>query len=264
MWLFETMDFHVHTNRSVCCQQSQTLECLLDKYAELGIVHIAICDHYYPGKLDLFRLSRQELDEQQRLRPEMDLRLSAEIEIVDSDGHLGCPEFQELSPLLDHVSAAPHTKTFMKSRPANEDPVEYIHRAHMAAARNPDIDVILHPWDGAEAVVEGLHRIPRSYLRDFAEAAAENGKVVEVSNCVNHYWIRPTEFTKSYELLVDELIQAGVKLVVGSDGHNISLVPEMSHLSAAVTTGDTSWATGTLRRLGATDENAGFPKRHRS
>jgi len=259
MGLMETIDYHVHSNKSACAQQDLTIEVLVNEYTSRGFTRIALTDHYYRGHTDLFRESRRTIN-QLRDSSSLQVFLSAEIEIKDSSGELDCPELDQMKEILDHISASPHTKTLLKSVPAGEDSVAYLHKAHMAALENPDIDVLLHPWDGAEMVVEGLHDLPGFMLREFARAAASTGTIIEVSNCVNHWWMHSREFTESYHILVEALIEAGAKLVVGSDGHNLQVVPDVPHLSVSPTTADTRWAVKTIRSSGGNDRCIGFPK----
>lgn len=257
--LMKQIDFHVHTNRSVCCQQNQTIPILINYYSRIGIKHFALCDHYYRNKVHLFEEAKAELISLKATH-DLDIRLSAELEIVDNSGTIDCPEYDAISKLLDHISVALHTKNLIKTVPQRSDKLEYIHSAHMAALNNPEVDVILHPWDGIELVVPGLDHIPSDYLKEFAAAAAKSDKIIEISNCANHWWVRPRSITDTYGILVKELIDAGVKLVIGSDGHNMDVLPDISHLSGGVTTGDTSWAVNTVKNLGGTDYLIRLPR----
>jgi len=258
--LLESIDFHLHTNRSRCADEELTLERVIREYERRGFRAIAITDHYYPDLgVEPFLKTREELE---RIDTSLQVFLSAEIELADDRGTLECEHLEEMKEVLDFISAAPHCKHVLPRIPKGRDPIEYCHEMLVNAAKNPDIDLILHPWDAPRELLWSLEDLPEGYLREFAEAAAENGKCVEVSNCFSHLWVWRSEGLKeSYGLLVKELLRAGVKIVVGSDGHSLRGRYVEGYGMTPPTLCDTSWAVQLVKSCGGGDENVGYPRR---
>jgi len=264
MGLLETIDFHVHTTLS---DGELDMEETAWRYAERGFTHVAFTDHVgrSPERITAFEKARRLVDRLNAAENGLPrLYLSAEIVVEDEDGRLVCPDFERMKGILDYVSIAAHCWAIYQKNPEKVD-LEFCHRMQMVTAEHPEGKVILHPWDVPAEVVPDFTIVPRNWFREFAEACARNGKVVELSNCISHYWTwRGRKQAPTYGLLVRELLDAGVKFVIGSDGHtftNRTMLPDFPVIPP--TAADTAWAVMVFRECGGADEDIWLPPERR-
>jgi histidinol phosphatase-like PHP family hydrolase len=258
MGLIESIDFHVHTNRSRCADRGLSLEKVIREYESRGYRFIALTDHYYRDLgVEPFLKAREELE---RIETPLKVYLSVEVELADNLGTIECDHLDELKDVLDYISVAPHCKHVLPRVPHGKDPVEYCQEMLVNAAKNPDVTVILHPWDAPRELVNTLEDLPDGYLGEFAQTAFENGKLVEVSNCMSHYWVwRSDGLRESYHMLVKELLRAKAKILIGSDGHNLKGRYVEGFGQTPPTLCDTSWAVSLVKSCGGTDDDIGLP-----
>ncbi len=253
--LLDTIDFHLHTNRS---DGELDLKRTVEEYAKRGYTHLGITDHYFESRgIDHFFSAREEID---KGNWPLKIYLSCEIELADDKGEIDCPKLDEIKEVLDYISVAPHCKSVLPKIPCEDDPIDYCHRMLLEAARNPEVRVILHPWDAPRSMIERLDELPDGYLREFAEVAAQTNTIVEVSNCFSHFWVwRSMGLADTYHLLVKELLRAGAKIVIGSDGHAITPGSTEKFPYIPATLCDTKWAADLVKQEGGTDEDVELP-----
>ena len=190
----DKIDFHVHTNRSRCGQQDLPLNLVIAEYEARSFQAIGLTDHYYQDLGDQpFRETRQELSS---LDTNIEVYLSAEIEAADAEGNLDCSDLEELKGILDYVSAAPHPHNFAAIASDYNSLLSLMHRVHLGLTQNKDVAVILHPWDTPKRFRNPFPEIRPGWLREFAKVARRGHKIVEVSNCMSHYWSK----AKIYEI----------------------------------------------------------------
>jgi histidinol phosphatase-like PHP family hydrolase len=107
------------------------------------------------------------------------------------------------------------------------------HRQNMFLATHPLVDIVAHPWwwmghwqddngnFGGEPWFDDFGVIPRSMHDEFAAAAVEHNKAVEINLSANLFNPRyPERFVRQYLEYLAELGSAGVCLSIGSDCHS--------------------------------------------
>jgi histidinol phosphatase-like PHP family hydrolase len=107
------------------------------------------------------------------------------------------------------------------------------HRQNMFLVTHPLVDIVAHPWwwagawkdaDGrytAEPWLDDFGRIPASMHEEFASAAIEHGKVVEINlDAMLLTSAYPEAFKRQYLDYLSNLNQRSVKLSIGSDCHD--------------------------------------------
>ena len=107
------------------------------------------------------------------------------------------------------------------------------HRQNIFLATHPFVDIVAHPWwwhghwqnsEGrylAEPWFDDFNRIPKSMHNEFATAAIEHDKVVEINiqaMLLNPHY--PKHFKQQYLEYLAELKSQRVKLCIGSDCHS--------------------------------------------
>ncbi len=133
------------------------------------------------------------------------------------------------------------------------------HRQNMFLVTHPLITIVAHPWwwmgawkddDGmyrTDPWLDDFGRIPQSMHEEFAAAARQFGKVVEVN--IEAMLIRapyPASFVRQYLEYLVWMSEAGVQLSIGSDCHSpryaeIPLAEAASMLESAGLKDETFW-----------------------
>jgi histidinol phosphatase-like PHP family hydrolase len=244
-------DLHIHTvfSRDVK-DPGQTLGNIARLAAAKGISPIGFADHYHPGFLVP---EDHEMEEARAFVSERDgaepARLGIEASILDRHGRISVEP--EGADRFDYVIASMHPN-FPGVEPPPSSSVDaflgFLQKAYMNAVLNPLVDVIGHPWNlHAKSVYDNslsfwgicralglspaacFDRIPDSWFGEFARAAKEGGKAVEMNaygvatrDIGPRYGEDPVErgdFGAGYLRLYRILVSAGVRISVGSDAH---------------------------------------------
>ncbi|MCD6539013.1 PHP domain-containing protein [Candidatus Bathyarchaeota archaeon] len=268
--LIDKVDFHVHVAERYPYKYS--VEEVIREAERRGLSYMTLTDHWRPYDPDpcTFLWERREID---RIKTKVKVFLSAEVDIVDSEGHSPVKPslHKEIIEAMDYLSAASHlgepwTCEYGKSRiPMDKlEIIEYEHKKHLSILRNEMFDVILHPYGSTVAWLyrEGyaktfsLKEIPEVYLREFAEYAALYGKGVEINNvplAAEKEGVKGYErITEGYETFIKILLEKGAKLTIGSDCHYCD-----KHWHWP---GWTKEAVQIIKRCGGSDEDLWLPK----
>jgi len=114
------------------------------------------------------------------------------------------------------------------------------HRQNMFLATHPLVTIVAHPWwwmghwqhedktYPAEPWFDDFRVIPQSLHDEFAAAAVQNRKVVEINiwaNLMNHQY--PPHFVGQYMEYLAGLKARGVRLSIGSDTHQAHLEADL-------------------------------------
>ena len=168
---------------------------------------------------------------------------------VHADGSDSCGPVNRRRLRLDYVIGSVHVgpQDFQRVEEYIE---EEFRRISLVMERNSVIDIIGHPW------VQGIRwersgsiprwqfaLVPRRYQERIIELALEHGKAIEVNN---PYAARNRD--AGYREFLGKLLDAGVKISIGSDAHDIREI-ERSRM----------WA-GMLARMGFKDERLWLPE----
>ncbi len=211
-------DLHVHSRYS---DGTATLEEIAERARELGYEYIAICDHSVSAKyahgLEIERL-KEKVERIRKLNKSLDgVRLLAGTEVdILPDGRLDYPD--EVLKQLDFVVASVHTWR------KDEDVTDRILRA----MENPYVHVIGHPTGRLISQREGY----QVDIDKIIEKAAETDTALEINAYYDRLDLRDINVRKANE--------AGVKLSIGTDAHNIG---QLWMMVLGVGTARRGWST---------------------
>ena len=186
-------DLHTHTTWS---DGKDSLETMVAAAQARGYAYYAICDHSQRLRGDLLERQSEEIDAlNERVAP---LRLLKGIEVnVRPDGSLDVPDDQLAT--RDWVVASVHSRF-------DHNPTERV----LAAMESPYVDCIGHPTNRRIG-----HRAPALVDLDrVLEKAVETGTFLELNS-------QPDRLDLS-DVHVRAARDAGVKVVIDSDGHQVS------------------------------------------
>lgn len=247
-------DWHVHSHHSPCGKEGATLALICEQARAWGVEELGITDHIHcRGNEPSLRSCRAEYEE---LPDRGGFHFAVEASCVRrydldtvEDGALyppdlkGGPEDDELvlhlpEELLEelgieYVVAGAHWP--LGAPEEREAMILSYHRQNMFLAQHPRVDIVAHPWwwmgawkqPGSEEVfypdlpwLGDFTVIPASMHDEFAAAARENGKAVEIN--ANACLLNPSyprTFRGQYLEYLAGLKQRGVRFSVGSDSH---------------------------------------------
>lgn len=249
-----TSDWHIHTRNS-CDEASLTMADLLADAAARGITDFGVTDHLHtPVNLPDLVASRAEFDATvSSPRVHFGVELSSvsqwELDEIATGAH-GQPTYglrgggpawgalalgitaAELARLgVEYVVAGTHWPMYVPM--AREAVIRDYHRQNMFLATHPLVTIVAHPWwwmghwqaedrsYPAEPWFDDFRAIPASMHDEFAAAALQHGKVVEINLCAQLLHPGYPERYKAQYLDYLAMLKArGVPLSIGSDCHN--------------------------------------------
>jgi histidinol phosphatase-like PHP family hydrolase len=248
-----TSDWHIHSRNS-CDQAALAVSDLIAEAARAGILDFGLTDHIHTfhNLPDLHRSRAEFLASRPSAHFHFGVEVSCvsawEIEEIARGGHenpvyglrsggapgcalaIGLSEDDIAACGVEYVVGGTHWPLYVPME--REAVIRDYHRQNMFLAVHPLVDIVAHPWwwmghwkgaDGkysAEPWFDDFGVIPRSMHDEFAAAAIENGKVVEIN--ISAMLLNPgypERFVLQYLDYVAWLKAEGVSLCVGSDCH---------------------------------------------
>lgn len=218
-------DMHIHTEY---CGHANgtTVESICRRADELGLEVIAITDHVFmPGDLFVISQIRREVEE---CKPDCRVIVGAEVDVDGqySDGRLVTDNLEG----IDYVIAGFHYVPTVGNYPHCQEDCTLPGAGFMKVWRtsllgivsNPAVDTLAHPGRMVAAAVD-LDVYFEDVLSVFAEAAqlsVQNNiawEINELTGCrISEYY--QNQWHRIYRIGLD----AGVKLIYGSDAHDPS------------------------------------------
>lgn len=249
-----TSDWHIHSRNS-CDEACIAVSDLVLEAKEQGISDFGLTDHIHtPYNLpDIARSHEEFLSTAPSPRFHFGVEASCvsrwEIEEIAggkydhpvyglrSGGRPGCAlaigiALEDIERYqIEYVIGGTHWPMYMPME--REAVIRDYHRQNIFLATHPFVDIVAHPWwwmghwqddngdYNAEPWFDDFGVIPKSMHDEFAAAAVEHGKVVEINISAillnPHY---PERFVRQYLEYLAELESRGVRLCVGSDCHS--------------------------------------------
>jgi histidinol phosphatase-like PHP family hydrolase len=249
-----TCDWHIHSRNS-CDEASLSVGDLIVQAAGLGILDFGLTDHIHtPYNLPDLEASRREFlasNPPPRFHFGVEVSVVSEWELAElAAGDYGSPVYglrqggppgaepaigigeEDLRRLgVEYVVGGTHWPLYVP--PEREAIIRDYHRQNLFLATHPLVDIVAHPWwwmghwrshDGrylGDPWLDDFGKIPGSMHEEFAAAAVQHGKVVEINisaMLLNHNY--PTTFPAQYLEYVADLKARGVCLCLGSDCHS--------------------------------------------
>lgn len=208
-----------------------------------GLGVYAITDHWPSPGLSGGRFEGY-LDEISQYAAESPISILSGVEapIMDLDGTVLLP--QRARERLDIVTAELHWGQGAGpeiARLSGHRAIDALHEMYVAAAANPDVDIIAHPFNTGRSLDIGLQELPESVLREVAGAFVLGEKAFDLINSM--WWWFPQvpvdRFTEQYGRIVRIFAEEGVKFAPSSDAHACGAV------------GNLTWAMRVLKESGA-------------
>ncbi len=143
---------------------------------------------------------------------------------------LGISEEDVVRLGIEYVIGGAHWPLYVPVE--REHVIRDYHRQNMFLACHPLVTIVAHPWwwmghwkdaDGfyrTDPWFDDFGKVPQSMHREFAAAACEHGKVVEINlHAMLLNWTYPRRFRQQYCEYLAGLKADGVRLSLGSDHH---------------------------------------------
>ncbi len=265
-----TSDWHLHSQNS-CDDACLAMADLLAEAPRRGIVDLGVTDHIHtPFNLPDIERSRAEY---LALSPSPRFHFGIEASCVSawelneiargkadkpvyglrSGGPAGAALALGLTAAdiarfgIEYVVAGTHWPMYVPFE--REAIIRDYHRQNLFLACHPLVTIVAHPWwwmghwqgaDGryiAEPWFDDFGHIPKSMHSEFAAAARAHNKVVEINLSAMlltpHY---PDRFKQQYLDYLAALKADGVRLSIGSDGHDQHYVTDFERAAAMLQT----------------------------
>jgi len=262
-------DWHIHSRNS-CDEAALPVATLLDDAANAGILDFGLTDHLHTqfNLPDLYA-SRREFD---AVIHSPHVHFGAEVSCVSqweldeiATGRYADPVYglrgggkpgaalaiglteENIAALgIEYVVGGTHWPMYVPLE--RETVIRDYHRQNMYLAAHPLVTIVAHPWwwMGHWQDADGVYRtapwfddfghIPQSMHEEFAAAAREHGKVVEINlgaTFLNPSY--PETFKRQYVEYLARLQQAGVTLSIGSDCHDARYHPDFTTAARILT-----------------------------
>ncbi|NIA21293.1 MAG: hypothetical protein GWP05_04845 [Anaerolineaceae bacterium] len=242
-------DWHVHTHNSPCGKDEATVERLAECIRAAGIERWGIADHIFTEEniadLEAARAEYDALESRNGIEfaVEASVLRDWDIERTRAEGNIwgrfpGGPQGrlelilpEELVERLGirYVIAGSHWP--LGARMKADSCVRSYHRQNMFLAEHPQVDIIAHPWwwrttfhkaNGEVAPFRWLDDfsiIPQSMHDEFAAAARENGKAVEINASITFSDGYGQRWRRQYDEYLIFLRESGCMFSTGSDSH---------------------------------------------
>jgi len=204
-----------------------TVAGIVRRCAELSFDAVGVLEHLNHSPKHTLEGLKALAREARSLSSDLTLYIGAELDILDDTGAVtGSAELRdELG--LDYLMAAVHGA--LKGVTSIGEFVDGYQRLLMGVAEHCDsIDVIAHPWAGAQAVAEGdsddewsYARIPEHYRGELLKALSERGIALEL----NRRSLRDLDAPHFRDFFL-QVREAGVRIAIGSDAHKMQFIGE--------------------------------------
>ena len=248
-------DYHIHTQLSGCADNALSIEKIIELQQERGIEAIGITDHdySYQSKVKRIQDAREAI---KKADPSIEVHFGVESQML---------EYQvtsiniRLASYFDYVLMAPnhyHLRGVAQPRSFRDPRRVALHEVYMfeAAIACPITDAVVHPFllspDVFQFSAEELAAFGQEMMRNIEQKrliyqldlASQRGLGIEISPKMLRYNQR--HLVEFYQLCLER----DVKLLIGSDAHNVKQLGELSLLEPI------------LEELGITDEHLWHPK----
>ncbi len=248
-------DYHIHTQLSGCADNALSIEKIIELQQERGTEAIGITDHdySYQSKVKRIQAAREAI---KKADPSIEVYFGVESQML---------EYQvtsiniRLASYFDYVLMAPnhyHLRGVAQPRSFRDPRSVALHEIYMfeAAIACPITDAVVHPFllspDVFQFSAEELAAFGQEMMRNIEQKrliyqidlASQRGLGIEISPKMLRYNQR--HLVEFYQLCLER----DVKLLIGSDAHNVKQLGELSLLEPI------------LEELGITDEHLWHPK----
>ena len=230
-------DFHIHATayRLGNPKTDHTVRAVIDRCVQLGIETAGVVEHLNASSIHPLSCLEALVAEFRALTPPFPCYVGTEVDILDRAGAVSCGPSVRDDLGLDYMLAAVHLDP-----DAVPDVVAYIdeefRRMLGVIEHNPFVDVIAHPWGQGFRWQRSGHierwsyaMIPGRYQEELVEKASACGKAIELS-----FSGKNRLDDEAYRRFVGLVRDAGVRVAVGSDAHDIEGIERAVHGARAL------------------------------
>lgn len=233
---------HVHTRpHSPDAHWRATLPAMLKKAAKNGVWLVGLANHYFLNtKFEMFRKLREQVAK--KAPDGMTVLVGAELCVLDTTGRIQLTAAE--AGQLDFVLAGPH---HFKQRWVEKPPlgkvkafVEHQHQMLVAAAKNPLVHGLAHPWvinvQNAQrrwgfSPAEFMAAWSEEYFAELGETAQQHKTAIEIGMGIHLMAKHQGEaFWKKYARGLQVAKAAGAKFYFGSDAHHLFVIARVDWL----------------------------------
>jgi len=203
-------DLHMHT---IASDGVNTMKEMIDKAVDLGYEYVGISDHAPSTKSrgfkeveEIIKDTRESIDRFNEVQDDIRVLYGYEVNIL-ADAEISLPD--ELLKELDYAIGSIHG-AFTQDR-------DTVTKRLVAACENPYINIIGHPSGRL------LNEREPSEINwtEFFAAAKDNGTIIEINSQPNRLDLA--------EDLVEQAVERGINLVIGTDAHAIEQLDFMKY-----------------------------------
>ncbi len=247
-------DYHIHTQLSGCAENDFSIEKIIEFQEEHGLKTIGITDHdySYQSKVKTIQSARQSI---KNAEPSIDVHFGVESQMLDYQ----VPSIKiRMASYFDYVLMAPnhyHLRGVERPKSLRDPRRVALHEIYMfeAAIASPITDAVIHPFLLSPDVFqyspetlaafgqEMMNNIEHKRLIYQLDLASQRGLGIELTPKIIRY--NQPHLIDFYQLCLER----DVKLLIGSDAHNIKQLEELSLL------------TPIIKDLGITEKNLWHP-----
>ena len=233
-------DNHIHTVYSGHADSNMTVGNIIDKAKSIGLSRIAITEHafdWHMGPKGNLALIRKEVA---KVSTNVQIDIGLEVDPdTENPGKLHFDDFEkgELYPVLVGFHGYPgvnrgwHEKLNLTLREKNRIYSKWLKIMHKLI-ENRKVDILAHP--GRIIMQNGItDEFSGSVLRDF-QGLAVAAKQYNVAFEINETLLNsiPTEkLQRSYNQIIQTMVESGVKISVGSDAHSLDKIGQFDKVS---------------------------------
>jgi histidinol phosphatase-like PHP family hydrolase len=239
-------DLHVHTRpHSPDAHWRATLKAMLKQAAKNGVWTVGLANHYFlDTSFEIFQKLPQEV--RHKAPPGMTVRVGAELCVLDTSGAIKLTEAEARQ--LDFVLAGPHhfKQRWVEPPPTRDAAafVEHQHRMLLAAARNPLVHGLAHPWvinvqhahrRWGFSLDEFLQCWTEDHFAELGQAAKDYQTTLEIGMGLHLMAQHQGQlFWQKYVRGLQAARAAGAKFYFGSDAHHLFVVARLDWLQATL------------------------------
>jgi len=247
-------DYHLHTIYLKCADETMTVANIYRRAEELGLTSLGITDHL--NQLQFLPEHEKIKRDMDALEPPLEVFFGVELNLLNVVGDI--PYSAEIRDQLGFEFAIGGIHSTYLETYDLQRLVEIQHQHHLRFARDPLIDVVVHPWwfSLGEFQQKGfpwfddLSAVPEEFHVELAQTAREHGTAIELNACA--IFCNPAysdRFKAQYREYARLLMEQGVLLSISSDAHSLNQM------------GTTRVVEDLLDELGLPDEQVWTPRR---
>ena len=219
-------DFHIHTKYLKCANETMEVPAIIRECERLGVTRLGITDHLNSlDKADLHLDIKRDIES---LDGGPEVYFGVELNFTEMDG--GFPFSAEVKEQYGFQFAIGGIHSTYLDSYDQKTLVDIQHRHHLKTCRDPQVDVLVHPYWFARGGFDtngwpwfdSMKAVPVDYARELGQTARETGTAIEINACANlENKAYSQRYVEEYVEYLSILAEEGACFALGSDAHDI-------------------------------------------